>query len=109
MTHGPKTDGMLSSAIDIAPTELSTYIINMKAVQVLCDEKLLALLDMDEEVRNLGRSAVVRRLISAYLESRREALIDAQYAQGYSDKKSHGGGLGQEYEGWENEGVWPTE
>jgi metal-responsive CopG/Arc/MetJ family transcriptional regulator len=43
----------------------------MKAVQVLFDEPLLRQLDADEEVRELGRSAVLRRAAAEYLRKRR--------------------------------------
>jgi len=54
-------------------------------------------------LRQQGRSAVLRRLAAAYLERRREKAIDDQYRQGYAD----GEGLGPEFEGWEEEAVWP--
>ncbi len=72
---------------------------------MLFDEKVIANLDLDEEVQKVGRSAVLRRLVAAYLEHRREAAIDAQYARGYAAEQ----GLGPEFEGWEDEGTWPTE
>ncbi len=43
----------------------------MKAIQVLFDEPLLRRLDADEEVRKLGRSAVLRRAATEYLRKRR--------------------------------------
>ena len=75
----------------------------MKAIQVMFDEGLLGRLDDDPEVRQQGRSAVLRRLAAAYLERRREKAIDDQYRKGYAD----GEGLGPEFEGWEEEAVWP--
>ena len=86
-------------------TYISTYIINMKPVQILMDEELLAGLDEDEEVRRSGRSKVLRGLVSAYLESRREALLDAQYRKGYGDDLR----VSEELEGWDEEGSWPGE
>jgi metal-responsive CopG/Arc/MetJ family transcriptional regulator len=83
----------------------STYIINMKPVQMLIDDELLADLDADEEVRQSGRSKVMRRLIAGYLESRREAQLDAQYRQGYGDPLR----VAEELEGWAEEGTWPEE
>lgn len=77
----------------------------MKPVQVLIDEDLLADLDADEKVRSEGRSKVMRRLIASYLESRREARLDAQYAQGYGDQPR----VSEELEGWAEEGSWPEE
>jgi len=87
------------------PTHISTYIINMKPVQILIDEELLAGLDEDEEVRRSGRSKVLRGLVSAYLESRREARLDAQYREGYGDDLR----VSEELEGWDEEGSWPGE
>jgi metal-responsive CopG/Arc/MetJ family transcriptional regulator len=77
----------------------------MKPVQILIDEELLAGLDADEEVRRGGRSKVLRGLIAAYLESRREARLDLQYRQGYGDNLQ----VSEELEGWEGEGSWPEE
>lgn len=77
----------------------------MKAVEVMFDETLLSRLDEDQEVRRVGRSAFLRRLVVEYLSRRREAAIDAQYRKAYAD----GGGLGPELDGWEDEAVWPDE
>jgi metal-responsive CopG/Arc/MetJ family transcriptional regulator len=75
----------------------------MKPVQILIDEELLAGLDEDEEVRRSGRSKVLRGLVAAYLESRREARLDAQYRQGYCDDLR----VSDELDGWTEEGSWP--
>ena len=77
----------------------------MKPVQVMFDERLLAKLDADEDVRKRGRSAVLRRIVNDYLRRKTESAIDARYRKGYAD----GTGLGPDFEGWEEEGVWPTE
>jgi metal-responsive CopG/Arc/MetJ family transcriptional regulator len=77
----------------------------MKPVQILIDEDLLAVLDEDEEVRRRGRSKVLRGLVAAYLESRREARLDAQYRQGYGDDLR----VSEELDGWAEEGSWPEE
>ena len=77
----------------------------MKPVQILIDEELLAGLDEDEEVRLNGRSKVLRKLVSAYLESRREARLDVQYQQGYGDSFR----VSEELDGWGGEGSWPEE
>ncbi len=75
----------------------------MKAVQVLFDEPLLRRLDADEEVRELGRSAVLRRAAAEYLRKRRAKRVSESYRRAYS----RGGGLGQEFSGWERQGTWP--
>lgn len=75
----------------------------MKAVQVMLDEKLIARLDADPEVRKFGRSAVLRRAASAYLRRSHSRRIEEAYKRAYKDVD----GLGEEFAGWENEGAWP--
>ena len=77
----------------------------MKPVQVMFDEGLLEELDADEDVRRVGRSAVLRRIVGDYLRRKTESAIDARYRKGYAK----GAGLGREFDGWDEEGVWPTE
>jgi metal-responsive CopG/Arc/MetJ family transcriptional regulator len=77
----------------------------MKAIQVVLDEDLLARLDASEEVKTEGRSAVLRRAAAEYLARRRRESITDQYRKAYSD----GSGLGEELEGWEDQGSWPEE
>ena len=78
----------------------------MKAIQIMFDEDLLAELDETAEVREKGRSAVLRQLTSDFLHQRREQEIDAQYERAYAGVEDP---LGKDFEGWENEGVWPPE
>lgn len=78
----------------------------MKAVQIMFDEDLLAELDQTSEVREKGRSAVLRQLTSDFLHQRHEQEIDAQYERAYAGVEDP---LGKDFEGWENEGVWPPE
>jgi len=78
----------------------------MKAVQIMFDEDLLAELDETSEVREKGRSAVLRQLTSDFLRRRREQEIDAQYERAYARVEDP---LGKDFEGWKNEGVWPPE
>lgn len=75
----------------------------MKAIQITMDERLLADLDADDEVRLKGRSAVFRRAVAEYLRRKREAGIADAYRRGYR------GGAGRELEGWAEEGTWPDE
>ena len=77
----------------------------MKTIQITMDEKLLAKLDADEETRRNGRSAVFRRAVAEYLKQRRRLAIADSYRKAYGNTE----GLGQEFEGWEHEGIWPTE
>jgi metal-responsive CopG/Arc/MetJ family transcriptional regulator len=75
----------------------------MKPIQVMFDESLLARLDSTPEVRREGRSAVLRRATEEYLRDRRRREISDRYRSAYAG----GEGLGEEFEGWEDEGVWP--
>ena len=75
----------------------------MKAVRVLFDEPLLRRLDADEEVRELGRSAVLRRAAAEYLRKRRAKRVSEQYRKAYAKA----GGLSDEFAGWEKQGTWP--
>jgi hypothetical protein len=75
----------------------------MKPVQVLFDEALLRRLDADEDVRRLGRSAVLRRMAAQYLRSRRARKTAEAYRRAYRGRD----GLGDEFRGWEGEGAWP--
>lgn len=79
------------------------YDIVMKAIQVTIDEDTLTRFDADEEVRAVGRSAVIRSILVSWLSARREQAIRAAYQRGYADRV----GLGQEWEGWEEQGEWP--
>jgi metal-responsive CopG/Arc/MetJ family transcriptional regulator len=76
----------------------------MKPIQMLIDEPLLRRLDADDEVRQVGRSEVLRRAAAAYLRRSRARRIAEAYQKAYGDA----GGLGDEWAGWENEGTWPA-
>jgi metal-responsive CopG/Arc/MetJ family transcriptional regulator len=73
----------------------------MKAIQITVDDRLLAELDADEEVKRDGRSAVLRRAVAAYLRRKRRASIAEEYRRGY------GRGSAGELAGWADEGSWP--
>lgn len=82
----------------------------MKSIHVQFDEGLLARLDESKEVRQLGGSEVLQRVTAEYLERhcqdrRSSEEIDAQYQEAYA----RGAGLGPEFEGWEDQGSWPSE
>ena len=83
--------------------DIPTYNINIKAIQISFDEELLERLDESDEVKREGRSAVLRRALREYLERRRRRAVAEQYRRAYGKK----GGLGYEYEGWEDELEWP--
>jgi metal-responsive CopG/Arc/MetJ family transcriptional regulator len=75
----------------------------MKAIQISFDEELLERLDSTEEARRDGRSAVLRRATAEYLQRRARKNITARYRRAYGA----GEGLGDEFEGWEDQGRWP--
>ena len=75
----------------------------MKAIQVSFDEELLARLDSTEEARREGRSAVLRRATADYLKRRAREDVAARYRQAYGESE----GLGDEFDGWEDQGRWP--
>ena len=75
----------------------------MKTIQITIDEPLLAMLDADSEVGRRGRSAVLRRAATEYLERRKREAVAQQYKVAYGTGHSVAGELA----GWEDEGVWP--
>jgi hypothetical protein len=63
-------------------------------------------LDRTPDVREKGRSAILRQLTDEFLRRRREEKIDAQYGRAYEKVELP---LGDEVAGWEEEGVWPPD
>lgn len=80
-------------------------IMYMKAIQITFDERLLRALDATEEVQRDGRSAVLRRAAADYLRKIRSRKIAERYERAYGS----GSGLDEGFEGWEDEGQWPSE
>jgi len=78
----------------------------MKAIQVMFEDALLAELDGTAEVREKGRSAVLRQLTSDFLRRRSRQEIDTRYERAYAGVEAT---LGKDFEGWEEEGVRPPE
>jgi len=76
----------------------------MKPIQVMFDETLLRRLDADAEVRQLGRSAVLRRAAAEYLRRRRVRNIADAYQRAYGTTPP---ALDLELTGWPDEGAWP--
>lgn len=76
----------------------------MKPIQVMFDEALLLRLDADAEVRQLGRSAVLRRAAAEYLRRRRVRNTADAYLRAYGATRP---ALDKELKGWPDEGVWP--
>lgn len=74
----------------------------MKAIQITVDERLLARLDADPEVKKSGRSAVFRRAVDLYLRERRKRRIAEAYRKGYA----RGSAVEDAFQGWPEEGVW---
>jgi predicted transcriptional regulator len=72
----------------------------VRAIHITLDESLLRALDADAEVQHHGRSAVVRRAVSAYLKTRRRQAIAEAYRRGYGAK-------GEELRSWAGQGAWP--
>ena len=75
----------------------------MKAIQITFDEELLKRLDSTEEAKRDGRSAVLRRAAAEYLKRRAREEIAVRYRRAYGEDES----LGDEFEGWEDQGQWP--
>jgi metal-responsive CopG/Arc/MetJ family transcriptional regulator len=75
----------------------------MKPIQITFDEALLAELDATEEVRKEGRSAVLRKAVAEYLQRRRRQAVAEGYRRAYGEDD----GLGEEFDGWEDQGQWP--
>ena len=75
----------------------------MKAIQITVDERLLVEFDQMEEVLREGRSAVIRRVLAGYLSRRRADRVRETYERAYGQ----GGGLGEEFERWEEQATWP--
>ncbi|TVQ19674.1 MAG: ribbon-helix-helix protein, CopG family [Spirochaetaceae bacterium] len=77
----------------------------MKPVQVMFDDDLLRRLSESDEVRDRGRSEVVRRAVDVYLTHRERERIAHQYRTAYSTTDT----LEDELDGWAGEGTWPDE
>lgn len=75
----------------------------MKAVQVMFDEALLAKLDASEEVKQRGRSEVLRLATTEFLAKRREEQIDEAYRRAYAEHPV----TEEEFPSWQDQTVWP--
>ncbi len=76
----------------------------MKAIQVTFDEDLLERLDSLAEVRERGRSAVLREATANYLAQKAAEEIDRQYAEGYGRFQQT-----DEELDWGESRVWPED
>lgn len=71
----------------------------------MLDEELLRRLSASPEVKEVGRSEVVRRALDAYLRAQRREEISRQYREAYAKTDR----LNGELDGWAAEGSWPGE
>ena len=69
----------------------------------MLEERLLAQLDDTDEVRRDGRSAVLRLALEVYLRQLQQRSITERYQRAYGAE----GGLGTDWTGWEEQGLWP--
>ena len=78
----------------------------MKAIQITFDEQLLETLDRDEEVKQNGRSAVIRRAVTDYLRKKHREAIAEAYQRGYG---KHPADSDPDLSSWADQGTWPDE
>ncbi|NQW04788.1 MAG: ribbon-helix-helix protein, CopG family [Acidobacteria bacterium] len=78
----------------------------MKPIQVMFDEALLKRLDADEEVRQVGRSAVLRRAAADYLRRRKAKTTAEAYKRAYGPRRA---ALDQALTDWPEENTWPEQ
>ena len=57
-----------------------------RAVQISLDESLLRAIDTDPEARREGRSALIRRAVTGYLEAKRRREVDEAIRRAYQGK-----------------------
>lgn len=74
----------------------------MKAIQVTFDEALLERLDGLPEVRERGRSAVLREAVTAWLARKNAEDIARRYREGYGDGFPP---IEDELAGWTSQGA----
>ena len=79
--------------------------LSMKPIQVTFDEYLLAELDERPEVRERGRSAVLREATVAYLAKRRTEDIARQYEEAYTRAPQSAAEVAE----WEGVQAWGEE
>lgn len=75
----------------------------MKAIKITFDERLLEKLDSDADVKQVGRSAVIRHAVADYLHKKRRATITGVYRRAYSKQPAE-----SDLSGWGREGIWPN-
>ncbi len=77
----------------------------MKPVQIMFDEDTLRRLAESDEVKERGRSEIVRRAVDHYLRRREQETIARTYQNAYAATNQ----LEDELDGWPEEGEWPAE
>jgi metal-responsive CopG/Arc/MetJ family transcriptional regulator len=75
-----------------------------RSVQISLPERLLDQLDRRQETRRIGRSAVIQRALSLYLEMDRRREIDRAYARAYGGR---GAQVFDEFAALMEEQQWP--
>jgi metal-responsive CopG/Arc/MetJ family transcriptional regulator len=75
----------------------------MKAIQITVDERLLARLDAEPDVKRMGRSAIFRLALDTYLRQRRKRSLADAYRRAYRRSTRPP----RELVSWAEEGVWP--
>ena len=83
----------------------------MKTIRVSLDDDLLARFDECPDVRQRGRSAVLREAVAAYVNrgGGRKRLSDAEIVQRYREGYGKFPPVEEELSGWEEEEAWPEE
>ena len=76
----------------------------MKAIHISFDERLLETLDRDEEVKQNGRSAVIRWAVADYLRKKHRESLAQAYQRGYGEHPAD-----SDLGGWTDRGTWPDE
>ena len=75
----------------------------MKTIQVVLDERTLAVADRAAKRSKINRSALVRRAIKFYAEYERERSLEEQHRRGYEQHPVQPG----EFDAWDTVRTWP--
>jgi metal-responsive CopG/Arc/MetJ family transcriptional regulator len=77
--------------------------INMKAIQVVMDERLLKAADREAKRRKINRSALLREALWEHLKRRRIAEVEEREREAYARQPA------DEFAIWEKVQVWPED
>lgn len=75
----------------------------MKTIQVVLDERTLAIADRAAKRAKINRSALVRRAIAFYAAHERERAREEQHRRGYEEHPVQPG----EFDAWDAVRAWP--